>query len=213
MTADSIAARLNAQSSGRGRWTTHCPAHNDRSPSLSIAEGDDGRVLLFCHAGCEIEAIAQALGIEVRDLFHDNVPDSWRSANTACVVSTAELCAALRREAELYRERYRIEGELRTNELNEIRGTVARRLGIVLDELPRLLHEGSYGGRERDPAWAATFDQALFVAGVELLGAPIPFDETLPPPRMVLVAAEDYAAAAMRSLERRARGTFFEGAA
>jgi hypothetical protein len=29
-----------------------CPAHDDRAPSLSISEGDDGRTLLKCHAGC-----------------------------------------------------------------------------------------------------------------------------------------------------------------
>ena len=54
--------------SGSG-WTACCPAHDDRSPSLSIKEGEDGRVLLHCHAGCEVEAICGALGMGVRDLF------------------------------------------------------------------------------------------------------------------------------------------------
>src|SRR5438094_550718 len=30
-----------------------CPAHDDREPSLSIREGDHGKVLVCCHAGCE----------------------------------------------------------------------------------------------------------------------------------------------------------------
>ena len=54
--------------SGRG-WTARCPAHDDRWPSLSIAEGHDGRVLLHDHAGCTVEKITRALGLELRDLF------------------------------------------------------------------------------------------------------------------------------------------------
>jgi 5S rRNA maturation endonuclease (ribonuclease M5) len=54
--------------SGTG-WTARCPAHEDRNPSLSIAEGEDGRVLVKCHAGCETEAVLSELGLELRDLF------------------------------------------------------------------------------------------------------------------------------------------------
>lgn len=50
----------------RGRWMGHygvaaCPAHDDRSPSLSLADGASGRLLLKCHAGCGYEAIIAAL--------------------------------------------------------------------------------------------------------------------------------------------------------
>lgn len=34
----------NARKSGEG-WSAPCPAHEDRNPSLSIAEGDDGRAI------------------------------------------------------------------------------------------------------------------------------------------------------------------------
>ncbi|HUW15341.1 MAG TPA: hypothetical protein VM537_36860, partial [Anaerolineae bacterium] len=50
-------------------WIGLCPAHDDRSPSLSIREGKDGRVLLKCHAGCTVEAIVAVLGLQMRDLF------------------------------------------------------------------------------------------------------------------------------------------------
>jgi hypothetical protein len=59
-----------AKPKGRG-WVARCPAHNDRTPSLSIDQGDDGRALLHCHAGCTHDAIAAALGIERRELFAD----------------------------------------------------------------------------------------------------------------------------------------------
>src|SRR5207247_914763 len=42
-------------------WVTLCPAHDDRNPSLSITEGDDGRLLLLCHAGCSQEAVIEAV--------------------------------------------------------------------------------------------------------------------------------------------------------
>lgn len=57
--------------SGRG-WVACCPAHDDRDPSLSIDEGQDGRVLLKCHAGCSTEAIVGALGLDVKDLFPED---------------------------------------------------------------------------------------------------------------------------------------------
>ena len=50
-------------------WTARCPAHEDNRASLSIGAGDDGRVLVHCHAGCTTEAIAAALGLTVADLF------------------------------------------------------------------------------------------------------------------------------------------------
>src|SRR5215210_3258544 len=46
-----------------------CPAHHDRQPSLSVAEGKDGRALLNCFAGCETEDVIEALGLEMKDLF------------------------------------------------------------------------------------------------------------------------------------------------
>jgi hypothetical protein len=50
-------------------WSARCPAHDDRRPSLSIAEGDDGRALIRCHAGCSVAAIVAALGLGLADLM------------------------------------------------------------------------------------------------------------------------------------------------
>lgn len=73
---DRILALLpNARQSQSG-WRAHCPAHDDQHPSLMIAEGDDGRVLLHCHAGCSIEAICEALSILPTDLFPASTPST-----------------------------------------------------------------------------------------------------------------------------------------
>jgi putative DNA primase/helicase len=59
-----------------------CPAHDDRTASLSIAEGDDGRVLLNCHAGCDTRAIVSALGLQMSDLFPPRTGASPASPTT-----------------------------------------------------------------------------------------------------------------------------------
>ena len=48
-----------------------CSAHKDKKPSLSISKGKDGRTLLNCFAGCKVEDIVRAAGLEVEDLFDD----------------------------------------------------------------------------------------------------------------------------------------------
>src|SRR5262245_31750422 len=64
-----ILAKLpDAKRSGNG-WTARCPGHDDQRPSLSISEGEDGRVLLHCHAGCAVDAICAAVGVTLRDLM------------------------------------------------------------------------------------------------------------------------------------------------
>src|SRR6266540_3163558 len=46
-----------------------CPAHQDRRASLSVTEGQDGRALLHCHAGCAPDQVVGALGLTLQDLF------------------------------------------------------------------------------------------------------------------------------------------------
>ena len=53
-------------------FTARCPAHADRGPSLSIKEGDDGRVLLHCFAGCTAQEVAAGIGLTMIDLFPPN---------------------------------------------------------------------------------------------------------------------------------------------
>jgi DNA primase len=52
-------------------YTALCPAHDDRNPSLSVSYKQD-RVLVHCHAGCDPEAVVDALGIQFKDLFDDD---------------------------------------------------------------------------------------------------------------------------------------------
>ncbi len=54
---------------GPGQWAARCPAHEDRLPSLSVRELDDGTVLLHCFAGCSALDVCRAIGVGFRDLF------------------------------------------------------------------------------------------------------------------------------------------------
>ncbi len=54
---------------GSDRWVSCCPAHDDKRPSLSIKEADDGKVLLKCWTGCGAAEIVNAMGLSLADLF------------------------------------------------------------------------------------------------------------------------------------------------
>ncbi|MFT5864905.1 MAG: hypothetical protein ACI82I_000635, partial [Gammaproteobacteria bacterium] len=58
--AQDITARLNGHWHGR-YGTACCPGHEDKNPSLSIADGAIGKTLLKCHAGCSFEHVSAAL--------------------------------------------------------------------------------------------------------------------------------------------------------
>ena len=68
MTADAIAKALDGRKAGSGRMA-RCPAHNDRESSLAISAGDEGKVLVHCHAGCDQGRVIVAL--RARGLWDD----------------------------------------------------------------------------------------------------------------------------------------------
>lgn len=74
---------------GRRQQGVRCPAHPDRSPSMSVGVGPDERVLLHCHAGCDPASVLDALGLTDTDLFppreHDQRPRERDEAWMWCV--------------------------------------------------------------------------------------------------------------------------------
>lgn len=70
MTAYDILDRLDrVRKTGEGQWSARCPAHEDRGPSLSVKALPDGRVLMHCFAGCPVDHVLGAIGIDMQDLF------------------------------------------------------------------------------------------------------------------------------------------------
>ena len=67
--ADVLLPRLEAvKETGPGRWCARCPAHDDKHPSLTVKETDDGTLLVRCWAGCPASDIVAAAGMELSDL-------------------------------------------------------------------------------------------------------------------------------------------------
>lgn len=70
MTAETLLSRLQrVRRTGPGKWIASCPTREDKSPSLSIRELDDGRVLLHDFGGDSVEAILDAVGLAFSDLY------------------------------------------------------------------------------------------------------------------------------------------------
>lgn len=78
-----VLQKLEGVKTGEGGWTARCPAHPDREASLSVGQGDDGRVLLKCFAGCSAEEIVAAIGLAMADLFENSEQQSGRRSKRA----------------------------------------------------------------------------------------------------------------------------------
>lgn len=108
MTGEAFAALVDARRTGAGKWQARCPAHADRSPSLSIRDGQDGRLLVHCFAGCAHTEILAALGLSQRDLY-------------AGPPSSPQQAAALRAAREARERASRIEGQARRDAWDAVR--------------------------------------------------------------------------------------------
>lgn len=69
MKIDNFLSQLESvRSTNKNQWKARCPAHEDRSPSLSVREVEDGRILVHCFAGCDVHSILSSVNLEMRDL-------------------------------------------------------------------------------------------------------------------------------------------------
>jgi len=64
-----------SRTSKNNQYQCLCPAHNDRTASLSIKFNDDGRVLMNCFAGCDIENIIGSVGLSFNDIIPNRIDD------------------------------------------------------------------------------------------------------------------------------------------
>lgn len=63
----------NVKQSGKNQYTARCPVHGDSHNSLSIGyNSEKSHILVYCHAGCEVEEVLKNLGLEISDLYADN---------------------------------------------------------------------------------------------------------------------------------------------
>jgi len=57
---------------GGGQYSCRCPAHEDKSNSLGIKQGDGERIMMNCFAGCQTEDVLGAVGLTFKDILPSN---------------------------------------------------------------------------------------------------------------------------------------------
>jgi hypothetical protein len=78
VSVETLLSRLQrVRKTGQGRWLACCPAHDDGSPSLSVRELPDGRVLVHDFAGCALDQIIGAIGIGLDELAPQALTAAW----------------------------------------------------------------------------------------------------------------------------------------
>lgn len=91
-TVDKLLDRLQGvRRAGPGKWMAKCPAHNDKNPSLGIIEGDGGKVVCHCFAGCDTSDVLAAVGLNFSDLFPEKIPEPGQKAPRVPRFNASEL--------------------------------------------------------------------------------------------------------------------------
>lgn len=100
MSAAQLLDRLDGvRQTAQGRWIAKCPAHQDRSPSLSVRELDDGRVLVHDFGGCGALDVLSAVGLDWNALFSEKTPGPSQPSHSR--VPARDLLMILAEEATL----------------------------------------------------------------------------------------------------------------
>lgn len=145
----------NVKRSGDG-WSARCPAHEDHNNSLSIVEGQDGRVLLNCFAGCDVQGIVAAVDLQMRDLFPTDDSQSSQTSHghrKSIAISLKDLA---------------VDKELPLSFLSEL-GLSNRHDGVVI---PYKLKDGSLAPRQRLRTALRAKDGSIWLFGK---GRPVPY--------------------------------------
>ncbi|MBX8516064.1 DUF927 domain-containing protein [Pseudomonas cichorii] len=170
---DRILQRLDGvRTSGndKNRHMAKCPAHRDKSPSLSVSSTKDGRALINCFAGCSSVDVLAAIGLEFKDLFPGRPSATDRSdyrrkalesgrdhariiqqiaaaqlerGESLSEIDTEQLQSAVRREREICEELAELEVE-RDQHITPDRPCWAVHEQWVINEKGRRLRPGVY---------------------------------------------------------------------
>ena len=102
MNIDTLLSHFDGvRETGYGKYVARCSAHDDRSPSLAISEGDGGRLLLHCWAGCETEDILAARGLTFADVMPERIGSEHSYKPVRQKFDARQVLRVLRSEATL----------------------------------------------------------------------------------------------------------------
>ena len=210
MTASEVAARIpGARAYGNG-FRSPAPCHGSRSATLSIREGRDGRVLVRCFAGCDLQTITRAIGLDVRDLFAATSRDDGRARAVFARSQPVDRRQALKTFLSDEVERQRIARIasapfdtpcIRSRDVNRARERASSIFGVVLEPIPRYTWEG-FSPHDADPQWPVFFARAVDELAWELAHFRDPSADpwvTCVPPPFIFPMAADRAATWLRN--------------
>jgi hypothetical protein len=64
-----VSSLAGVRKTGPSTVMARCPAHADKSPSLSVRRKPDGLVLMHCFAGCSVDSVVGAIGLDLETLM------------------------------------------------------------------------------------------------------------------------------------------------
>lgn len=80
MTLETVLSHFqHVEKRGDGKYQCRCPAHRDKEASLSISQGRNGKIVMYCHAGCETKDILSAAGLDMSDINGERKEITWKS--------------------------------------------------------------------------------------------------------------------------------------
>lgn len=145
-----------------------CPAHDDRSPSLSVRPaGPDGWVRLKCFGGCEREAILAAEGLAFRDLGPDRATHTARPLRASRAHVQAQSVDLEKSEQRRLWPAFEHPTDLELRTLSELRGIGIG--GLRLAAARGILRFSTY---KSSRTWVVTDSAGLCAQGRRLDGKP-----------------------------------------
>jgi hypothetical protein len=125
-------------SGGKGSyaWTCKCPAHDDKSPSLSVKAQSDGVILIHCFGGCDPLSVLHAVGLTFEDLYPERLDwlgDAEGKKRVKRPFSLSEAFEAVRYEALLVAECAKVvaKGEVLEPETIEVLTAAANKIELA----------------------------------------------------------------------------------
>jgi hypothetical protein len=155
--AEIVAMIPSARMAGEGRAVAKCPAHDDRTASLSLRE-ENGKVLAHCFAGCGFAAISKAVGLDERDWFSDAAASA--GSRPAKVYRMLEHDARVQRVNAYWRRVDELGTELRRRDLRRI--MIDRRVAagkLSMEDAMELLGPIYKGYSELEAEWQGLMDR------------------------------------------------------
>jgi len=132
---ENILQRLHGVVPNANGHQAKCPCHEDKRASLSISE-NNGKFLLYCHAGCSVDDICRAIGINQSDLFSESPKQKAKLQEVCRYIYTDEngapVHATIRYEPKTFRQ-------VALNPNGTIREWTLKNTRTVLYNLPRIL--------------------------------------------------------------------------